>query len=254
MGEPRRVVLAGDWHGDFRWAAAVIAMLPELLPEESPRRLLQLGDFGFAPRGPHIQALAEELSKVDGELWWVDGNHEYWNQLTQPDLADDLARRRTADRIWWLPRGHRWQWHGRTWLAAGGAISVDRALRTPGLDWFPDEEMTWAQAEAIAADGPADVVVAHDCPDGVDLHLEPVPAYFGWAQGDLDRSAEHRATMAMLAVKVGAQWWMHGHYHLRHRSIVDLGAGLIEVTGLHMNHASGSYAILDVQAMQWQPF
>ena len=54
-----------------------------------------------------------------------------------PDGRDYLARLDVAlaGRIWHLPRGHRWRWHGRDWLALGGAVSLDRAVRTAGVNW-----------------------------------------------------------------------------------------------------------------------
>ena len=36
------------------------------------------------------------------------------------------GREQVTGRIWHLPRGHRWRWHGRDWLALGGAVSLDR--------------------------------------------------------------------------------------------------------------------------------
>ena len=46
-------------------------------------------------------------------------------------------------------------------------MSLDRAVRTEGVDWFPAEEITDAQEAAVIAAGHADVLVSHDCPSGV---------------------------------------------------------------------------------------
>lgn len=250
---PGRLVVAGDWHGDLRWARGVVEQLPGLLPDEAPRRIIQLGDFGFRPFGYPLVKLSVALAEAGAELWFVDGNHEDWGALAAKAVPVEGGFAQLARGIYWAPRGTRWTWHGRTWLAAGGAVSVDRALRNPGVDWWPEEEMTAAQASEIADGGPADVVVAHDCPAKVDLKLPPVLPSFGWAPGDLNHSAEHRELMWALAYAVKPTTWIHGHYHLFHRTTADLGYGPVEVTGLDCNSTfAGNYSVLDTRTMTWE--
>jgi len=168
---PRRVVVAGDWHGNRYWAVNVIRRVPQLLSGEQPRLILNLGDFGIWPDlegRRYLAALSTALAEVGAELWFVDGNHEDFPQLA--GLAGDTTqdgRVRVRPGIYHLPRGHRWQWHGRSWLACGGGVSIDKALRTEGRDWWPEEEITDDQEAAIIAGGPADVLMSHDCPSGV---------------------------------------------------------------------------------------
>ena len=97
--------------------------------------------------------------------WFVDGNHEDFGQLAQ--LAAAIVpdgRNEIRPNILHLPRGYRWEWHGLTWLACGGGVSLDEAGRTEGIDWWPQEEITSGQEAAIIAGGHADVMVCHDCP------------------------------------------------------------------------------------------
>jgi hypothetical protein len=254
MPEPRHVVVAGDWHGDTPWTLGVIELLPELLPAESPRILIQLGDYGFYPEGSGVEQLDDALAKVDAQLWWLDGNHEHFGQINAADWIEDDQGRKSipwhADRIFWLPRGCRWTWRHRTWVTVGGAVSPNRVHLTPMIDWFPDEEITAGQAEQIAAAGPADVVLSHDCPDGIDLPLED-PADHGWLPGDVARCEEHRRLVRDLGGRLKPRHWLHGHYHHRHDTTADLGWGPIQVAGLGMNGAYwGNYAVLDVETMQ----
>ena len=62
-----------------------------------------------------------------------------------------------------LARGHWWVWGATVW-AAGGAVSVGRYGQTEGVSSFRDEALTDAEVDQIIADGPADVVIAHDAP------------------------------------------------------------------------------------------
>ena len=52
-------------------------------------------------------------------------------------------------------------------LALGGAVSLDRAGRTEGVDWWPQEEITPRQAASVIEAGPAAVMVTHECPAGI---------------------------------------------------------------------------------------
>src|SRR5258708_19425267 len=143
---PGRILLAGDWHGNRDWALNVIKRVPELLSGEQTRLIVHLGDFGIWPGTEgrrYLDSVSAVLDLVNAHLWFVDGNHEDHPQLAQ--MAHTTAqggRVPVRPNIHHLPRGHRWDWHGRTWLACGGGVSLDKAARTQGLDWGPAEGVT----------------------------------------------------------------------------------------------------------------
>jgi hypothetical protein len=247
---PERIGVAGDWHGNTPWAVRAVRKMAGHL--EPPRIIVHLGDFGIWP-GPsgasYLSRLDAALAEADAELWFVDGNHEDFTQL-HPDAPD---RYRMAARIWHLPRGYRWTWHDRTWLALGGGVSLDRARRTPGRDWWPEEEVTWRQAGRVISDGPADVMVTHDCAAGISHEFPPPPSW--WAGSDLRRNEAHLALMREVVLSVRPGWLMHGHLHIGYQRRVDLGAGPVEVTGMDCDGAEHSnWGILDVAAMRWTRF
>jgi hypothetical protein len=248
--DPVRIGVAGDWHGNTAWATRAVSRMAAALP--SPRIIVQLGDFGIWP-GPggqaYLDALDQALADADASLWFVDGNHEDFTQLA----ALPPGRSQLRERIWHLPRGYRWRWHDRTWLALGGAVSLDRAGRTAGRDWWPEEEITLRQAGAVIRDGRADVMVTHECPAGIDHTFPPPPSW--WAAADLRRNEAHRALMREVVLAVRPGWLMHGHLHTGYQRRVDLGGGPIEVTGLDRDGAENmNWGILDVSAMRWISF
>lgn len=248
---PSRIVVAGDWHGSTTWATGVIDMLPDLLPDESPRQLVHLGDFGVWPgsAGRHyLDAVDTALQRVDGRLWFVDGNHEDHGRLTRMANAGGHRHRHwVRDGIWWLPRGFRWTWHDRTWLALGGATSVDRPSRTPGVDWWPEEALTLADCER-AATGPAEVMVCHDAPASVPIDLPRPPSW--WEMGSAEK---HRELLQSVVDEVRPSWLMHGHYHVVHDTTVTMGHGEVQVTGLAAEGAlAGNFRVLDVRTMAWE--
>jgi hypothetical protein len=254
-GVPARVGVAGDWHGNTAWAVRAVGKISALLPRDGPRVILQLGDFGIWPGRDgreYLSRLDAALAAASAELCFVDGNHEDFPQLAGLRPGPD-GRERVTERIWHLPRGHRWRWHGRDWLALGGAVSLDRAVRTAGVDWWPEEEITRRQAASVIEAGPADVMVTHECPAGVEHAFPPPPP--SWSPADLRRSDAHRGLLREVVLAVRPRWLMHGHLHLSYQRRVDLGNGPIEVTGLDCDGApSGNWAILDTASMRWLRF
>lgn len=259
-GQPGQIVVAGDWHRSTRWGRSVIELLPELLPGEDTRIVVHLGDFGVWPGGAgtwYIRNLSRALAAVGGLLLFIDGNHEWHPELRE--LYKQAQASRYFDgsvpltrNVIWLPRGLRWQWGDRTWLAMGGAVSVDRARRTPAVDWWPEEAITEADARRAVHGGPAEVMLTHDCPAGVPLTLPP--PHSTWAASDLARAAEHRELLAEITCQVQPRHILHGHYHLFHRTDTDLGYGPVQVTGLDRDGAVfGNFGVLDVRDMSWHP-
>ena len=180
------------------------------------------------------------MSAAGTKLWFIDGNHEDFPQLARwgPD-----GRRLGADdhpewaRIRWLLRGHRWTWHGRTWLACGGGVSLDKATRAEGRDWWPEEEITAEQEAAVIAGGHADVLVSHDCPSGVAHAYPPAPSW--WDRADLHRSDWHQKRLQRIVGAVRPRHIMHGHLHRSYQRTCDFGYGPVEVTGLDCDGGKG---------------
>lgn len=238
-----RVLVVGDLHANTSAALAVIDHAATVRADV----ILQLGDFGFWPRDPRGQKFLRKVGRrleLRGlELWFVDGNHEDHDRLRAlPLQVDRTAWLRNEHGTWsptlrYLPRGCRWTWGETTWVAAGGAVSMDRDLLTPGVDWFPQEELTDPQVERIIEDGPADVVVAHDAPWGVPmLTARTEQGAAGWPLGRVMASDEHQRQVLRVVQDVGAQRVFHGHHHWRYSDVLEAAGGPVQVEGLGMDH------------------
>lgn len=246
---PGRIVVAGDWHANTAWACSAIVQAGKALAEEEVRILLHLGDFGFwhgSAGTQFLRSVSEACYQGDVTLLVVRGNHENPEVTRRHSILEPI---RVSRRIRWLPDGYRWQWHGREWVAAGGAVSPDRVLRKEGLSWWPEEELSEEDALQIMAGGPADVLVSHDVGDGVNLALPPWPR--GWDYADLTRGERHRSRLQAVADSVKPSYWMHGHYHRVYQQMCDFGYGPVRVTGLDMDGTPGNWAVLDVRTMEW---
>jgi hypothetical protein len=255
--EPGKIIVAGDWHGNTAWACHVIERAAELLKDEEHKLILHAGDFGIWPGESgrdYVSALTAKLAALDVHVHFIDGNHEDFTQVSQ---FDPWMRMSEHPRIVHLPRGMRWTWHGQTWLALGGAVSVDKALRTEGVSWWPGECITLDQAAAAILDGPADVMLTHDAPLCAPVHLmEPPP--IAWARVDLLKSWLHRSLLQDVMFHVKPSFLIHAHYHQAYQRVVSVpsitGHELddIEITALNMDGQPGNWAVLDTRTMEWE--
>jgi Calcineurin-like phosphoesterase len=251
---PKRLLAAGDWHGNREWALSVIKRVPQLLRDQQTRLVLHLGDFGIWPGiegRRYLDAVSAVLELVDAQLWFIDGNHEDFPQLARMacGLLPD-GRVEVRPNIFHLPRGHRWHWHGLAWLACGGAVSLDKAARSEGVDWWPQEEITSRQEAALVDSGHADVIVCHDCPSGV-AHSFPQPPSW-WSAADLERSDAHRERLQRIVNAVQPAHLMHGHLHRAYQRSCDFGYGPVQVTGLAADGSLRNFAVLDVESVTWR--
>jgi hypothetical protein len=234
LREPARIAFCGDWHMNGRWAAYAIGHAAALGAE----MIIHLGDFGFTFTASFMHQVDTALAEADLPLLFVDGNHDDHEMLADYPIGEN-GLRRLADRVWHLPRGFRWQWAGVRYLALGGAHSVDRRWRTPGLDWWAGETIGRGDIARVLAGGPADVLVSHDCPAGVvipgiDDRLHPPP----FPVEELRASDEHRSLLRSTLDPVQPRAIWHGHYHVRYSVTADLGYGPVAVTGLDCDGSS----------------
>lgn len=212
LGEaPEQVLAAGDWHGVIAFAIQVLKQAHA----DGITHILHVGDFGIWPGQDGVKflrALNRQLTVYGQTLWVADGNHDDHDQLDALPIDPVTGVRRLAGRIFHLPRGFRWTWAGRTWMALGGATSLDRRRRIPGRSWWPQEEITEQDAAAALAGGFVDVMLTHDCPAGV-----PIPGlHSGWDPHELLRAQAHRQLLAQVVHAVRPQLLIHGHFHVRY--------------------------------------
>jgi hypothetical protein len=258
LPDPERVVVAGDWHGNLAWAWTVVEKLPWALPDERPRIVIHLGDFGIWPGDGgtvYLATLDRILKSARAQLFFVDGNHEDHEQLAM--FAEGHTKESPiciTERIWWLPRGCRWTWHGKEWLALGGAASPDRDIRVRhNWGWWEGECLTEADILRAVGDPPrrAHVMVTHEAPAGAPVqYYDPPPKH--WLQVDLDLGETHRRAIASVAEAVRAEHLFHGHHHQAYQAKVQLAHGPVEVSGLDMDGERENWGVLNARTATWE--
>lgn len=203
-----KILAAGDIHGSITHARYLL---------ESARRvgcqgILQVGDFGYMPQRSTFHAQFSELaSTADIDVFWLDGNHENFAALEQVvDVESDYPQK-MLERLTYLPRGCTWTWDGLRFMALGGAYSADRAGRTEGVSWWPQELITDVQVQRAVGRGRVDIMFSHDAPEGVC----PIVSS---AYKDDAVSRENRLAVTSVVQAVQPRLLVHGHYHYRYAS------------------------------------
>lgn len=218
--DPSTTALAGDWHANTLWATRAIAFARA---ELGARTIIHLGDFAFTFSRRYLEDLEEACQTQDVTLLFLRGNHDSTDFLADVGGVAAPEGDPFCDPLWlsehigFLPDAMRLFIGEKTALVLGGAGSIDRGLRVPGAEWWLDERLDPGVARRAAADGPADIVLSHDSPAGVELNLDPsFAAYFEGSDPGVETWCnEHRETLATVTEAVRPGLVVHGHHHRR---------------------------------------
>lgn len=216
MRQPKRnFLIATDWHGNAEQGREVIF--------EAERKnidtIIHLGDFGIKQSSyRYLGQLQRYLEFFKINLYFIDGNHEYFDQIYKKEpLADGTYFVR--DNIFYLPRGKRWSWYDVSFLALGGAASINRFKSGSGSShWDPNEFITEADVKKAIGGGPVDVMFMHDSPsDAPNTRLDDIELQkncikdFGLAS--VMYTYAHRERLREVTNAVEPRMLFHGHYH-----------------------------------------
>lgn len=226
--------ITGDIHGD------IARFLPEnwqghygLPPLTKEDVVLICGDFGVpwgfgkgslgTPREGKAterdEAKLDALAELDAAILFIDGNHENFPILRAFPEKERYGGRvhELRPNIVHLERGEIYEVQGISLFAFGGALSIDRAWRTPGESWWQEETYNEAEYEnAIrhleAADWHADLVVTHTAPfDFIrQSGAQGTPPVILHRRFGIDKTAE---MLEDLYPKMHWKLWYFGHFH-----------------------------------------
>lgn len=214
MREPNRIAFAGDWHANTHWAVRTI----HTLCEAGVDTIVHTGDFGYTFSDSFVGPVNKALKSTGIDLYFVDGNHDDHPWIwSHPKNAE--GNYKITNQIFAIPRGHRWEWWGLTFMGLGGAHSVDADYRRKQrLHWWPTEWITDEELEYAGREGDVDVVIAHDVPAGV-----PVPGISFenglkfFSMQELLSAEQHRQRISAALYDLQPKYWIHGHYHVDYR-------------------------------------
>ena len=236
MPKAQLVYIAGDLHGDWdnlnpcinatiRRSRRIRQLARDFAPLEVI--ILQTGDFGYWPhkqkRGA-FRGLSRALWRKDCiknampgilgnriKIYWCDGNHENHDALDALEAASLAGKPEerfieTMPGVYFAPFGSVLRLlDGTTVLFCGGADSTDKAWRTPGESWWPQEAIDENDMARLPAPGSltVDWVVSHTCPLSFDVRS---------ANCAKEADPSKRFLDQVFAMYTPKRWWF-GHYH-----------------------------------------
>ena len=208
------IIVCGDIHGYWRY-------LNTLINKKKPTLILQCGDWGFFPHHAR-KAFTKNGVRYSGfDPWGVKahntkvifcpGNHDCWWDL---QLWDDLELPEMYHNVFYAKRGTTYTLpDGRVVLFMGGAASIDKASRTIGIDWWPEEMISISELYKLEEREleNVDIIISHTCPQEFNPLLNPKKPYNGWEYKFHDSSQE---VLSELLYMYKPSLWYFGHFHV----------------------------------------
>jgi predicted phosphodiesterase len=187
-----RILIAGDIHNEF-------SELNILINKKKPDLVICCGDFGYWPKASWGIPLSYIKLQGTKKVLWCDGNHEdHWSLRDRE--SDEME-----PGIIYMPRGSTYTLEdGRTIMFMGGGYSIDKDMRTIGVNWFPEEVITQSDLYDLP-DVKVDIFITHTCP--VELLHDMMKHYPGKGFEPSNKA------LSELWKMYKPDLWFFGHWH-----------------------------------------
>lgn len=181
--------LIGDIHGAFYQYQTCV---------NDAEYSIQLGDFGIGfGQGDQWHESVNDFHQ-SGNHKFIRGNHddpEFCRKHMVGYIADGVIENNV--------------------MFVGGAWSIDRDFRTPGVDWWRNEELSANQMDQVFATycvAKPDVMITHDCPTLVAYHMFVRSGLRTYGDSTLYLTRTGELFQRMFEVHQ-PKFWFHGHWH-----------------------------------------
>ncbi len=206
-------IITGDTHGTLDIEKVIRFFVEHEDEYTEDDYLIILGDVGVCGFSPTVE---KETRKILRELpvtvLFIDGNHEHHKRLNDYPVDEWMGGKAhfIEPKIIHLMRGQVYDIEGVRFFSFGGAHSIDRAYRTEGVDWFPEEIPSREEYEEgldnLEACGyKVDYIISHTAP-------REVAAALGYGEESNDEVALRRY-LQQIADEAEYKKWFFGHFH-----------------------------------------
>jgi hypothetical protein len=182
--------LVGDIHANFCNYKQIV---------QPVERSIQLGDFGFGFFDYDCHQEVASYFQNHPHHHFIRGNHDC------PEICEAQPN--------FIQSGIHHDFPNMFFV--NGAWSIDRDFRTPGYDWWSNEEHSYRQLEHLIeqyAHVKPDVMISHDCPTIVAYHMFVRNGQsIGGKALYLSRTGE--ALQQMFEIHQ-PKFWFFGHWHM----------------------------------------
>ncbi len=192
--------------------------------------VIQLGDFGWIwyPIGQNKEQehWLDWLVSKSFTLAVIPGNHENYNIIENLPQIEKWGNpvwvlSRKVGEIYILQRGYVYHINNQKIFTCGGALSIDKEIRTENISWWKQEllsynEETRALDQLDEAQWKVDYVLTHTCPDHIILDFFETDT-----QGFYDAQQKLQDPVAkfldFIDNRLEYKEWHFGHFHLDKR-------------------------------------
>ena len=207
------ICITGDTHGFNDIDKLVLNKTLASLSEND--YLLITGDFGGVwDGGMHDEDILDYYSKKPYTTLFIDGNHENFDLLNScpVEMWNGGKIHRVTDKVFHLMRGQVFNIEDRSIFTFGGGLSIDKACRTIGISWWPEEEPSEEECaeamENLEKNGfLVDYIVTHAAPESI------VRNEINNAHRLLCLDCKAEMFLDKVLEKAVYRHWYCGHYH-----------------------------------------
>lgn len=244
-------MLLGDTHGNTKFLTNQIFPVAK---EQGVQWIYQVGDFGYWEHTlqgrDFLDQVNESLARYGLNLLFIQGNHDK-TSLIDKDYTEIDGFHVIRSSLWYAKNGTRWDYEGTSFIALGGAYSIDKEYRlkserqkaqlifdsysrdgryqafadwkkwqlanaeAKGSYWFPEEEMTDAEMDKILAnDSSVDVILAHDKPFMSNPMIKLLP---------IEECLPNQRRLQKAVNVLQPKLFVHGHLHARYTDTIRCG-------------------------------
>lgn len=228
-----KIWLAGDTHGEID--RKKIEKFAHKHTDEKDF-LIILGDFGGIWYNDERDQtnLTFYKENVKPTVLFLDGNHENHKAISRYPITRKFGGnvQKIQDNLYHLMRGEIYEIAGKKLFVMGGADSIDKYMRKPGVSWWPEEmpsetEYKTAEDNLEKAAWTVDYILTHCCSSKIQYRINP-----GFTRDNLTdwfNDMEYR---------IDFDKWYFGHYHMDemidkkhiclYQTIIELGKNIEE--------------------------
>lgn len=208
-----RIFLTGDTHGHIDSGRLIGSEAKKNRFRETDT-LIILGDFGGVwYGGTRDEYLLDAYAELPCTVFFIDGNHENFDLLFKyPEVIQNGARcHQIRPNLFHVMRGEILDIAGKKLFCFGGAVSIDKAWRTTGKNWWHQEIPTQAEYDNAeknleAVNWKVDYVLTHCAPTLTLRRLNP--RYIDDLITDQFESWD---------AVIDYKRWYFAHYHVDHK-------------------------------------
>lgn len=209
------IFITGDTHGGLDIKKLHTKNFPESKSLTKDDYLIVVGDFGIW-KDKKSQDFLKWIDNKKFTVLFVEGNHEDYSYLKTFPIVDMFGSkvRKINDSVFQLMRGEIYTINNKRFFTFGGARSIDRfsACRQEGIDWFPEEECSYAEEYKALSNlsnynNEVDYIITHTCASST---LDEISLLYGFYVEYYDNQNKF---FQELKNSIQYKGWVFGHFH-----------------------------------------